>query len=80
MFSKKSLVTSPCITVAYATFSFCTVLHNYRLQADSTFEDQISFQIEILPKTSTQKRKRTDLNQPINQARKRLLLPTFISL
>ena len=52
-----------CITTAHKPYS--------------TFEVKISFQIEILPKMSTQKRKRTDLNQ----ARKRLLLamPTFIS-
>ena len=49
----------------YATFSFCIVLHNY-----STFEVKISFQIEILPKMFTKKRKRTDLYQ----ARKRLLV------
>ena len=44
--------------------------HNYNTEAHSTFEVKISFQIDILPKMLTKKRKRTDLNQ----ARKRLLL------
>ena len=51
---------------AYATFSFCTMLHNYSTEAYSTFEVKISFQIDILPKMLTQKRKRTDLNQAEN--------------
>ena len=54
----------------YVTFSFCTVLHNHSTKAYSTFEVKISFQIDILLKMLTQKRKRTDFNQ----ARKRLLL------
>ena len=41
----------------YATFSFCTVLHNYSTEAYSTFEVKISFPIDILTKTLTQERK-----------------------
>ena len=41
----------------YATFSFCTVLHNYNTEAYGTFEVKISFQIDILPKMLTQKRR-----------------------
>ena len=54
----------------YATFSFCTVFHNYSTEVYSTFEVKVSFQIDTLPKMLTQKRKRIDLNQ----ARKPLLL------
>ena len=46
------------------------MLHNYSTEAYTIFKVKISFEIDILLKMSTQKRKRTDLNQ----ARKRLLL------
>ena len=49
-------------------FVLCGITTN--TETYSTFDVKILFQIDILPKMLTQKRKRTDLNQ----ARKRLLL------